>query len=94
MADGTFLGHLEGHEIWNTHYVGELYAGERLVRKLYRPLGTREEQAERTAPPLPETPPPLPPIVLPSDLHEVEIEEALKPDLFTKRRKNGERFAI
>ena len=98
LPDGTYLGTLDGHEVWNTHYVGELYAGDRLVRKLYRPLGTREEQAERTASPLPnplpDPPPPLPAVLLPSDLHELEVEEALKPDFLTYYRKNGEKFAM
>lgn len=95
LPDGTLLGRLEGHEVWNSHYVGELYAGERLVRKLYRPLGMREEhEEERTAPPLPELPPPLPCIILPSDLHELEIKDALEPDFFTRMRKTGKGYAF
>lgn len=75
LADGTLLGRLEGNEVWNSHYVGEIFKGNRLVRKLYRPLGMREEQAERPAPPLlsPHPPEALSEVLLPSDLHELEL---------------------
>lgn len=84
LADGTFLGRLEGNEVWNSHYVGEIFKGNRLVRKLYRPLGTREEPIEGSAPslPLPEPPEALPQAVLPSDMRE--LEEA-QPHSRTKR---------
>lgn len=38
-AEGKFVGKLEGNEIWNGSYVGEVIQGERLARRRMPPMG-------------------------------------------------------
>src|SRR5687768_999991 len=79
LCDGDLLGKRVGNEIWNVHYVGEIFAGDRLVRKLYRPLGSMEELAGWASPPMSKAPPRQPEVVLPSEFHELETDLNLIP---------------
>ena len=79
LCNGVLLGKKIGHEIWNVHYVGEIFAGDRLVRKLYRPLGRMEELAGWASPPMPKCPCRQEELQLPSDYHELEVDLNLQP---------------
>ena len=39
--NSKFLGKLHGNEIWNSHYVAEILADERVARKRLAPLGLK-----------------------------------------------------
>jgi hypothetical protein len=83
LSDGDLLGKIVGKEIWNVHYVGEIFDGNRLVRRLYRPLGSMEELAGWAAPPMPLAPDPVEEVQLPSEMHELDM------GLFLKRIPNS-----
>lgn len=79
LPDGDLLGKLLGREIWNVRYVGEIFDRNRLVRRLYRPLGSMEELAGWAAPPMPSAPAPVEEIQLPSDMRELELGLDVSP---------------
>ena len=79
LSDGDLLGKLVGREIWNLKYVAEIFANNRIVRRLYRPLGSMEELAGWAAPPMPLAPAPMDELQLPSEMHELEMEPTVKP---------------
>lgn len=41
LRDSNFLGQLNGNEIWNSRYVGEIIDDERVARRTVRPLGVK-----------------------------------------------------
>ena len=55
-SSGQFLGELDGSEIWNERYFGEIIQGNRIVRQNLRPLTRREAPKEVGIPEWPAAP--------------------------------------
>jgi len=73
-GSGQFLGQLDGVEIWNGRYFGELIQGNRIVSLNHRPLLKRETPKEVGIPEWPADPSTaIEPIMLASGYSDVEI---------------------
>lgn len=73
-SSGQFLGELDGTEIWNERYLGEVIQGNRIVRKNLRPLMRREAPKEVAIPEWPSTSSAsIEPIMLSTGYSDVEI---------------------
>jgi hypothetical protein len=72
---GKFLGKLEGNEVWNNSYVGEIIEDDRLVFKTMHPLELIGLPGLPSLPGLPGLPGVKGPILLPIGYADLELDE-------------------
>jgi hypothetical protein len=68
-----FVGRLDGNEVWNTQYVGEIVKDNRFLYNIRKGMKVKPTHGLPTLPKVPRLPTTTAPIAMPSGYKDVEI---------------------